>query len=64
MTGASYLAVRPLSDGETVHISHSIGGHLLVDVDEHGWVIGIESVAGMVTKGDLRKVIECMRWPS
>lgn len=59
---AGYAKIRPLGDGETVHRTIAVSGHLNVDLDEHGWVLGIESLAGIVTKGDLLKVVECMRW--
>lgn len=57
MTEPSYLYLRQLGDGETVHRTVAIGNNLNVDVDGHGWILGIERVSGPVDFSDLVAIL-------
>lgn len=57
MTEPSYLHLRQLGDGETVHHTVAIGNNLNVDVDGHGWILGIERISGPVDFSDLLTIL-------
>lgn len=45
---ASYLTIRPLAPGQTVHRTIQTDPGVLIDLDERGNVLGIERIGGPV----------------
>lgn len=56
MTRVEYEQIRPCADGEVAR-TIEVRPDLLLDVDEHGWVLGIERVGDDVRARDLEDVI-------
>lgn len=54
-----YEQIRPCAGGEVAR-TVEVRPDLFVDVDEHGWVLGIERVGDCVRARDLEDVIRAL----